>query len=301
MHEWTVFFRLFLRVFFLAGVCFDIGAYAAQIAKVSVNGAKVFATPSDSGLEIHTFPQGAEIEMSNLTTKGFFKVRISDDRTGWIRSTEVEPVVFQHASVEKSTDRLPEENKQERRRLLVRGGIRSPVWGDFESRLQLSQANPITTLSAEAQFKWTPTWFWALRVDGDIGGLKTNGYEFSQFQLPISLGLVMNVLDYADFRMGLGAYLGYSVLSSQQFVVVSGTTRTTLDYGARGLVATFTLPLTLGLGKNFGIQLEANYRYQAGVSFPASPQVSSFPAMALDLSGLGVLLGIEMKFYPESR
>ncbi|MBN22561.1 MAG: hypothetical protein CL678_14860 [Bdellovibrionaceae bacterium] len=97
--KWALFF---VGVFLFFGMNH---AFSAQSAKVSIEGANVYKSPSEGGEVIESLDQGQKVPVSNYPTRGFYKVRTPSGQIGWIKGEEIK--IFSRGKRKRRRRNLP--------------------------------------------------------------------------------------------------------------------------------------------------------------------------------------------------
>ena len=293
--------------------------FAAQLGRVVVDSGSVLEFPQKNAKVISRIKKGALYPVSNLSTEGFYKIRLNQLETGWISGNEILVGVTapDGSSPEKSVDsskmldsevsKPPVETGEvfsgDSVRVQLSLGLHKLSYGGISNYLQgTSDLNFGQNYTLEFQKRWAKLLFWALRVElmeadsGDQALSDTTTQHIKQFGLPVQLGLIFTPIYTRKFRVGLAVYAGASVKTYTSVEQVVSLESNTVTYNSIDPVGTVSLQATYGFGKAFGIFGEFSYQYQKTGTLDATTKVGSIPSFSLNYSGYFLKSGIEFRF-----
>ena len=324
-----------MKTLILCVLFFFQSAHAAQVGQVIVDDASVYEYPQFASKTISKLQKGQGVQVSNLPTEGFYKVRLKNGDLGWISGNDVlvggggdsssasapAPRSPQKAKdyptssypKDETADSEDENNEEEDRpqnwRIILGGGLQNSSYKGLSDNFEnVGDLNYGMNVGLEIQWRATGALFWAIRTEALFSSAPTatisTGYtqSITELHVPIQVGLVFSPFDNGSSRLSVGLYAGISPVSSitvtQNPPSGSGVDGASKTYSAIDPVATGAIQGVIGLGRVFGLFGEIAYRYEKTSAFDAGPVAGTtvIPSFTTDFSGVMGRLGLELRF-----
>jgi hypothetical protein len=216
-------------------------ASAAQNAQIIGPGGALKKYPRPSAETLESLPEGTALEVSNVPSQGFYRVRTSEGNLGWVAAQSilvgqeipppedeippvaqvetkisVEPPVAPPAETRTETIFVDQADGNKRSEMRPKGKIWiSGFWGIQHihlSDLSSLLANPLYSweqhYGVQVDFPMTERLYWSFRAENMTGSVSAGSEVFSASSFPISSGISYRLIEDRFFQMRLTALLG---------------------------------------------------------------------------------------------
>ncbi len=297
-------------------VCFGSTAMAAQLGKVIVDSANVLEYPNAGAKVVSSVKKNSVLQVSNLATEGFYKVRLPSGDLGWVSGNDVFVSPAESAKspqFSESKEEQPEKKREkiadeddfwgDKTRIQLGFGLKYTVYGGLTDYFTgLEDMNYGQTISVELQRKWFYLLYWALRVElntaksGDQQISATTVQRINEFSIPIQLGIMIHPIHTRKFRIGLGAYAGASVVNYTEIEQEVSSVSNSVKYSSIDPVGSGVVQVSYGLTKALAIFGEFDYRYHVTGEQSPTTVLGTIPGFQIDYSSYFMKMGLELRF-----
>ncbi|MBU6154385.1 MAG: hypothetical protein KGP28_08810 [Bdellovibrionales bacterium] len=291
-------------------------SFGAQLGKIIVDSANVLEFPKAESKTVSTLKKNSVLQVSNLPTEGFYKVRLPSGDLGWVSGNDMfvsrveEPALTPDKKGEQETSSKKEEAREnpdefwgDRTRIQIGFGLKYTVYGGLSDYfVGLDDMNFGQSFSVEIQRRWFYLLYWALRVElnqaqsGDQQISAATVQRINEFSLPIQFGILFHPIHTRKLRIGLGAYAGASVVNYTQVEQEVSSVSNSVKYSSIDPVGSGVIQVTYGLSKAIGIFGEFDYRYHVTGEQSATTVLGSVPGFQIDYSSYFMKAGLELRF-----
>ena len=286
------------------GFCTSLPALAAQNAKVIVPSAKIYLYPQAASKVVLILKEGESIQISNLPTEGFYKMRLPTGELGWVSGNDIlasgrlEEGVTTHSN-SKTTKAVVDAP-----RILFGYGFHSLSYDGLKSNFtKTSSLNLGKNFGLELQFRMSSRLYGGVRLEilsADTGAQSIDANTSQTVQVkevPAQVGIMWSVISGADYRVGLGAYGGGVFSSSAKVTQTSTATgvQKVVEYSTIQLCGTFSTQVTYDFNESLGIFFEGDYRFDQTSKNPDTTVIKATPGFQINYSGILARLGIEIR------
>ncbi len=303
-----------MKVIFGLALFLGSTSFAAQLGKVIVESANVLEFPKSGANMISSVKKNSVLQVSNLATEGFYKARLPSGDLGWISGNDIfvmpmdnagsqSPATQEEAPKKKEEKREdPDEFWGDRTRIQIGYGMKYTLYGGLSDYFpKVDGLNYGQTISAEIQRKWFYLLYWAVRVEmnsaqtGDQQISATTIQRIKEFSVPIQLGVLIHPIHTRKFRIGLGAYLGASVVSYTEVEQEVSSVSNSVKYSSIDPLGSGVVQVSYGLTKALGIFGEFDYRYHVTGEQSATSVLGTIPGFQIDYSSYFMKVGLELR------
>jgi hypothetical protein len=282
---------------------------------VIVESANVLEFPKSGSKMISSVKKNSVLQVSNLATEGFYKARLPSGDLGWVSGNDIFVMPMENAVPESNQDledapKKKEEKREDpdefwgdRTRIQIGYGLKYTVYGgltDYFSKVD--GLNYGQTISAEIQRKWFYLLYWAFRVElntaqtGDQQISATTIQRMKEFSLPIQVGVLIHPIHARKFRVGLGAYVGASVVNYTEVEQEVSSVSNSVKYSSIDPLGSGVVQVSYGLTRALGIFGEFVYRYHVTGEQTATTLLGPIPGFQIDYSSYLMKFGLELRF-----
>jgi hypothetical protein len=301
----------------IIGLALFLGSssFAAQLGKVIVESANVLEFPKSGSKMISSVKKNSVLQVSNLPTEGFYKVRLPSGDLGWVSGNDVFVMPMDNAVPESNQDledapKKKEEKREDpdefwgdRTRIQIGYGFKYTLYGGLSDYFaKVDGLNYGQTISAEIQRKWFYLLYWAFRVElnraqtGDQQISATTIQRIKEFSIPIQVGVLIHPIHARKFRVGLGAYVGASVVNYTEIEQEVSSVSNSVKYSSIDPLGSGVVQVSYGLTRALGIFGEFDYRYHVTGEQAATTLLGPIPGFQIDYSSYLMKFGLELRF-----
>jgi len=301
-------------------LCFGFwgtAALAAQFGKVIVDSANVLEFPNGGAKPISALKRNSVLQVSNVATEGFYKVRLPSGDIGWVSGNDIfvmqsdpsagtprpGPVETKSEEAPKAPIEDSDEFWGDRTRIQLGFGVKDTLYGGLSDHFAgVDQLNYGKTISLEVQRRWFYLLYWGFRIElntaktGDQTLSATTVQRINEFTLPLQVGLMVHPIHTRKFRIGLGAYGGVSVVNYTQVEQEVSSISSSVKYSSIDPVGSGVIQVVYGLTKAIGIYGEFDYRYHVTGEQSPTTVLGAIPAFQIDYSSYFFKAGLELRF-----
>lgn len=295
---------------------FGCVAQAAQTGKVITDRAAILEYPMKEAKKLKEASKGESLTVSNLATEGFYKVRLGKDEYGWISGNDIfvensaarvmSPVESTVPVAASAPEPASEEFSGDRTRILLGMGVQDLAYGGLTDQFMgASDLNLGQHYSLELQRKIHYLLYWSLRAEilnaesGEQAISATTTQTMKSHSVPVQIGVLFHPIHARKFRLGLGVYVGASLITYTQIEQTTSAQTNSVKYSSIDPIATLAVQGTYGFGKRFGVFGELSYRYHSTGTLDESAvldPLNPVPAFKLNYSGIFLKGGLEFRF-----
>jgi hypothetical protein len=245
---------------------------AARPARVITGTAEILAEPRSDAQVLESLSNDAPVAISNQPTEGYFKVRTSAGKVGWISASVVQaegevPDAGQVEDLAQRSTGGPRIDRGTGVAISLLGGAAFGVPPDINVLFGLEGARTYFGAGAEVEWRFTRRFGFLLR--GEWQGenaviVNTDGtatFTYVSFASPLQIGLNWAMIAGRSFELGLGAMGGISPVtwvSTEELPNTSGDAATFAS--TVGFTAAARLNAIFAVTSRFSLFLEGGWR-----------------------------------------
>lgn len=279
-------------------------AMAAQNAKVIVDSANVYDKPQTDGAVVGTVTKDSKIAVSNQPTNGFYKTRTLSGALGWISGNDISTAAVADessgnsgASSDSKKPKKETPTVSDHSRIQIFGGINYIANEPLASQMLPTGSVMGFSGGAEIQFKINELFYWGGRAEYLTASSETKSGAITQTvsfsTIPLMLGGMIVPLSKPKFRLGFGAYVGISLLTSLKVEKTSAAENPA--YSSSDLCEYANVQASYKISNSMAILGEAGYRlHSATGGYPQTSQ-GTYAAFKPSFGGLAARLGVEFR------
>ena len=292
---------------------------AARPARIITGDAKVFSEPRGDAEVLETLEHDAPIAVSNQPTEGFFKVKTTGGKVGWISASVIQvegesPDEGQIQEVRERTGHAPSIRRGTGVLISFLGGANFAAQPDVN--ILFGTTGSRTFFQAGAEFEWRFVRRFGLLLRGEWQGAfatipdteTESVFAYTATSVPLQLGLNAAIVTGGSFELGFAAMGGVSPLTwiaTQDVPNLSGDLPTVAN--AIGFPVTARLNGVFSVTPRISLMLETGWRFLltslvlplaegSGSDLWKNPDTQEFIPLSLSNSGPFVGGGLRIHF-----
>jgi hypothetical protein len=301
---------LFMAFWVVIVLLFSQGLFAAQSGRVE-NDTEVYDLPSTKGKSLERVKKDAALEVSNLPTQNFYKVRTPRGTIGWVNSEDLRVEFTEDAFKSKAPDKKKESTKPKYKsvekldqyfKVGVFGGLALfPANGIIN---QLGNIGPGYSMGAEMGYFVKAGVLILIRVEQIFKNqfvydtISRDNIQLTVKSFPLEIGCQVNLLNWAPFSLYATALGG--VANKTTVVSTSEITPTVLsniqNLSSNNVTALGKLDIYWMLSRHLSVFGELGYRYLKSSQFTPVIENGSIFTQSFQLNLSGTVLGLGMSY-----